>query len=933
MVTWTWTLHHLECKANCFQLTTRSLYVRKVVFFLILLMVLQSATGLVQAQGRAATTNLSVEKYDWLSNETVIVNVEISNAPYSIGLFANWNLLDENNAVLLNGTHSFQAAGTVTSFDIMLERFYNSAHFYTFEVEIVDVSNNLLSSEQQPFMVFENAKFPTITNLLAFGDSLSDMGNGKNSILNVPDVPPYWQGRFSNGQVWLEYMSEAYGVTTTIGSGTAAGDNRAFGGSQTGQGYSYVLLPNVGTQISNYLSNVQTTIPSNAVVSLWSGGNDFLYGTANANTIVTNMESHIRQLEGAGANEFIIPNLPPLEKTPEVKSWSQNRQNTIASEVVLYNQKLTTLAGDLRVELGITIHFIDAWSVFNDILQNKEALGLTNVNDAACSGGISLLPLPICSSGDTVVSNVDEYLFFDKAHPTRVMHRFIGRYAVEAIGEADTDGDGVINIYDTCSWTAAEAVTNLTGCSWEQQDDDQDGVVNLIDTCPETTFGSSVDAVGCSAEQRDSDGDGINDSTDPCPYSQSTFDHDADGCSDEVDLDDDNDGVEDEDDNCPKGIIGIHAYDLDNDGCHDIEDDDMDGDGLSNAEEEAIGTNKRIADSDGDFVHDGDDAFPLDINEWADGDGDGCGDNSDLFPNDALDCADVDEDGVGDNADAFPIDSTEWADSDGDGYGDNKDDCPLIEGYSLVPLGCIDSDSDGFGDLIDAFPLDENEWSDRDNDSVGDFSDLFPDDGSDWADRDNDTYGDNRDFFPFDTTEWNDTDGDGVGDNSDVFPNDASEWYDTDQDGCGDNIDVWPNNSLECYDQDYDGVGDNEDAFPQSAFEWLDSDGDGMGDNTDLFPFDSEAQYDSDGDGIANAHDPFPSNANMDSWFDLILRLMIFVGVLVGGVSLFQRRQTAMGEEKWDAFEGDTQRFMEDEEMESQRPSAPPSVDAFQFKE
>jgi hypothetical protein len=156
---------------------------------------------------------------------------------------------------------------------------------------------------------------------------------------------------------------------------------------------------------------------------------------------------------------------------------------------------------------------------------------------------------------------------------------------------------------------------------------------------------------------------------------------------------------------------------------------------------------------------------------------------------------------------------------------------------------------------------------------------------------------------------------------------------DTDLDGCGDNIDVWPNNSLECYDQDYDGVGDNADAFPQSAFEWLDSDGDGMGDNADLFPFDSEAQYDSDGDGIANAHDPFPGNANMDSWFDLILRVMIFVGVLVGGVSLFQRRQAATGEEKWDAVEGDTQRFMEAEEMESQRPSGPPSADAFQFKE
>ena len=95
MVTWIWTLHHLECKANCFQLTTRRPRVRKVVFFLILLMVLQSVTGLVEAQGRAVTTNLSVEKYDWLSNETVIVNVEITNAPYSIGLFINWNLLDD----------------------------------------------------------------------------------------------------------------------------------------------------------------------------------------------------------------------------------------------------------------------------------------------------------------------------------------------------------------------------------------------------------------------------------------------------------------------------------------------------------------------------------------------------------------------------------------------------------------------------------------------------------------------------------------------------------------------------------------------------------------------------------------------------------------------------------------------------------------------
>ncbi|MDP6334453.1 MAG: SGNH/GDSL hydrolase family protein [Candidatus Poseidoniaceae archaeon] len=468
---------------------------RKVVFVILLLLFVQLNVPIVNADsGRSANVELSVPKYDWFSNETVSISVQVSNSPFGVDLFGNWEVKDFNDDVVVNGTHVFQSSGTVTQFNVYMKHFFSGENFYFFSIEILDSSGSIVGDSDIPFMVFQNSKMPQKNNLLVFGDSLSDMGNAKNSILNVPDVPPYWQGRFSNGQIWIEYLSQAYGLSTTIGSGIEQGDNRAFGGSQTGAGYSYLLLPNTGTQITNYLANVQSSIPSNNVVSLWAGGNDFLYGTANSDTIVANMESHIRELAAAGATEFIMPNLPPLEKTPEILGRSQNQQNTIASEVVSYNQKLLSLIGSISVELGLEIHFIDAWTLFNDIVDNSMALGIVNTQDSACSASASLLPLPICNSASTLAANPDEYLFFDKAHPTRVMHKFISYFAIQSIGYAETDGDGVIDNYDLCPWTENGKSVDLDGCSWEQLDDDQDNIANGNDKCPSTIIGAIVDS-------------------------------------------------------------------------------------------------------------------------------------------------------------------------------------------------------------------------------------------------------------------------------------------------------------------------------------------------------------------------------------------------------------------------------------------------------
>lgn len=78
-----------------------------------------------------------------------------------------------------------------------------------------------------------------------------------------PPNPAYFQGRYSNGRVWVEYVASRLHLSPT------QTNNFACGGATTGSDRNS-LVPGLLTQVQSFTQTQQHTLP-NALYVLWSG--------------------------------------------------------------------------------------------------------------------------------------------------------------------------------------------------------------------------------------------------------------------------------------------------------------------------------------------------------------------------------------------------------------------------------------------------------------------------------------------------------------------------------------------------------------------------------------------------------------------------------------------------------------------------------------
>ncbi|KAJ1963145.1 hypothetical protein GGI12_002221 [Dipsacomyces acuminosporus] len=268
---------------------------------------------------------------------------------------------------------------------------------------------------------------------------------------------PYWNGRFSSGPVWNEYLPMLLGFRL---------DSRAVGLSQTNDSKVRLLgiipmdVPSARNQIAQFQKDnpdFAKSPASNSDIAFLEIGSNEIINSLNkiedgrisidsfTDSLSNTMVGLLQQLRDCGFKHVFVVNAPAIDKIPLAKLRS--RQQVAYSIVAAYNKKLATKATRWATTAGIRTFGIADLGRFVDLTTSPSvasALGLVDTK-ASCIGGdalnlfeddnfINALLKLIINLKDTLLcSDPGTSYFFDVMHPGERAHRLFAYYIQELV--------------------------------------------------------------------------------------------------------------------------------------------------------------------------------------------------------------------------------------------------------------------------------------------------------------------------------------------------------------------------------------------------------------------------------------------------------------------------------------------------------------------
>jgi outer membrane lipase/esterase len=253
------------------------------------------------------------------------------------------------------------------------------------------------------------AAAPTYSALYVFGDSYCDVGNLYLATGGAEPTAPYYNGRFSNGPIWLDHVAGFLGLP--LKPSLLNGTDYAFGGSWVTEGQSVTGVPSVPEQIEMYLSQHKGKADPNALYILEGGGNDILDTTSGTPEalgveIAKGIAESEAVLRHAGAKHFVIPDLFNVGLLPAATG---NVDFALKASLTT-NKALDEFLGFEDLVEHIDILRMNVFSLLNAVQTAPTHFGFTNVTTPC-------LTTMVCA-------DPDHTFFWDTHHPTVFGHSF-----------------------------------------------------------------------------------------------------------------------------------------------------------------------------------------------------------------------------------------------------------------------------------------------------------------------------------------------------------------------------------------------------------------------------------------------------------------------------------------------------------------------------
>lgn len=290
-----------------------------------------------------------------------------------------------------------------------------------------------------------------VNKMVVFGDSLSDNGNLYEYMRHqLPLSPPYHQGRFTNGPVWIEYVAQHYfpenHKTRLI--------DYAFGGSSIGgeeddDDLDDGAMLSLKSEMDSYFLSHADKAEPNALYVVWMGSNNYLALPEKErldeelNIALSGLKEALARLAEKGAKQVMVVGLPDLGLIPMARefdavedlSYLANTHNKLLREEV---NRLQASRPDMK-----WVYF-EVNDVFVDALTYPERYGFKETKKtcydtleyAPSAHGILSMAARVKPRFKSEKNPCDTYLFFDPVHPSGRGHKHIGRVGVEALDAA-----------------------------------------------------------------------------------------------------------------------------------------------------------------------------------------------------------------------------------------------------------------------------------------------------------------------------------------------------------------------------------------------------------------------------------------------------------------------------------------------------------------